>query len=412
MVTNENEIKNAAHATGDEADETSRTEADEMRDCYGRKPYDVHAAATKAVGQVAADFAKHLAEADFDEFKTGMRLIGFPTLFEDEPMGLRGRGISLYSYKMPRLANVALCLRYPFLVPRSRWTGDVIWYDEIDGALYDETRMSVGGRVDAFKTTELDALPIGWMARFGLEVCEDVRTVLGRSAIGDAVELYHIDQIKEKFGTLRWYSSGVPNDVYEDELRVIDLYEDISARTCIQCGGFDRVRGTHGWISYECVHCRAHGSSASSDDAIKERYNSLAEDGTLPRLIARQSDAWKRTHDAEALLSKGFEKVERHWGIPYVLRSLVTANILDDNSYAVGSAQEGAISVIYRYDGKTADGKPVREEIDLLGHARKLGLRAADMVRVVDESRALLDGTSNLPDEEGEAEGGAQEAVE
>ena len=89
MVTNENEIKNAAHATGDEADETSRTEADEMRDLYGRKPYDVHENATKAVGQVAADFAKHLAEADFASVARNaragcvilLRLVALPSAF-------------------------------------------------------------------------------------------------------------------------------------------------------------------------------------------------------------------------------------------------------------------------------------------------------------------------------------------
>ena len=57
----------------------------------------------------------------------------------------------------------------------------------------------------------------------------------------------HVDQIKEKFGGLRWYAAS-----YGLGSRVIDVYEHISYNVCISCGKAENVRITRGWISPVC----------------------------------------------------------------------------------------------------------------------------------------------------------------
>lgn len=380
-------------------------EAKEFSDIYRRPPFDTYGVAAKAFGQASADFAKHLAESDFAGFKAGMRSIGFPTLYEDEPDGIWARGLTMYSNKMPRLANVALCLRYPFLVPRSRWSGDVIWYDEIDGAMWDETRAGVmGGTTKAFGTTELDAMPLGWLARFGLEICEDIKAVLESSReVSRPMECYHIEQIKEKWGSLRWYSAGTPRDVYEDEQRVIDLYELISTRTCIGCGGHDRVRMTGGYVSYDCFRCRSEYAGQLDDERVLGRYNEMVADGSLADLIGRQSDAWGEDNEVDDAYVASIKPLAKYWEIPHRLRTLVAKDILDTNSHAVGSIEDDRIYVTQEFVPKAKE--PVRHETDLFEWGDGLGLLGVGLARSVDRMRRYFDGDTNIPSKGDEGDG-------
>lgn len=393
------DMEETATAEPVEGDTNDADTEKDFSDIYRRPPFDVHDAAAKEFGTIAADFAKHLAEEDFPKFKAGMRDIGFPTLSDDEPEGIRGRRLSMYSNKMPRLANAALCMRYPFLVPRSRWSGKVIWYDEIDGALWDETRGDVGGRTDAFGTTELDALPLGWLVRFGLEICEDVKTILESSAeIKEPMECYHIEQIKEKFATLRWYSAGTPRDVYEDEQRLIDLYESISARTCIGCGGHDRVRGTGGWLSYQCVHCREdsrYGQLGVPLEDIHKRYNELAESGRLVELVKAQSDAWKENAGFGQEILDSLCPVDNGWKVPWHIRPIVTKDILDEDSWGIGTMEDARIHTTYEFKPGMDD--PIRHETDLFEWGERLGLLGVRLARAVDRMRHDFDGDTNAP---------------
>lgn len=386
-----------AGVTAGNVEEKSLKDDDkDFAELWGRKPFHAYESAAIEFGTDAANFARHLAEADFAKFKAGMRSIGFPTLYDDEPDGMRGRS-PLWSYKMPRLANAALCMRYPFLVPRSRWTGDVIWYDEIDEAMYDETRVSIGGRTAMFGSTELDAMPIGWLARFGLEVCEDIKTVLeGTEAIDNPMDYYRIEQIKEKWGSLRWYSGGVPRDTYEDELKVIDLYELISTRTCIGCGGHDRIRVSGGWVSYECFRCRSERRDGISDDALLSRYNELAESGRLVEIVSAQSDEWKERVFGEKPIPDAYEPAKATWSIPWAIRDLVEKDILDAGSYPVNTIESSRNRVTYEF--LPSQRKPVRHEVDLIAWADEKGLLAADLARSVDAMRRAFDGDTNLPD--------------
>ena len=55
--------------------------------------------------------------------------------------------------------NRWLCMKYPWLLPRNRWTDK-----EIED--YD------------YSWTELDAMPEGWREAFGEQMCEEIQKVL------------------------------------------------------------------------------------------------------------------------------------------------------------------------------------------------------------------------------------------
>ena len=126
--------------------------------------------------------------------------------------------------------NRRLCEKYPFLVPY-RWRRP----DDFD-----------------YSYTEMDGMPDGWRKAFGDLMLEDVSDVLRKA---NFLDKYAIAQIKEKFGSLRWYDDGVPKWI-DDELHdVIDKYEHISAWTCIKCGRFPAGYRSSGWIAPYCDKC-------------------------------------------------------------------------------------------------------------------------------------------------------------
>ena len=62
-----------------------------------------------------------------------------------------------------------------------------------------------------------------------------------------------ISQIKEKFGTLRFYCSGDGGDkIY----KLIEKAEQESAKTCEQCGTKENVTTKGDWILTLCKTCR------------------------------------------------------------------------------------------------------------------------------------------------------------
>lgn len=67
---------------------------------------------------------------------------------------------------------------------------------------------------------------------------------------------YRVHQIKEKFGTLRFYWEG---DIPDGDA-IVDEAEAESARTCELCGGPGRLRSKGGWLKTLCTACaEAHG---------------------------------------------------------------------------------------------------------------------------------------------------------
>ena len=91
-----------------------------------------------------------------------------------------------WSIKMTKEYNKQLVEKYPFLLPRNRWTGKV-------SKDYD------------YSYTELDDMPDGWRKAFGEQMCEEIKQELEEKGLLDQ---YRISQIKEKYGVLCWYDFG------------------------------------------------------------------------------------------------------------------------------------------------------------------------------------------------------------
>jgi len=62
---------------------------------------------------------------------------------------------------------------------------------------------------------------------------------------------FQITQIKEKYGTLRFYTNWATDEM-DDR---IDQAEEESARTCEICGSPGEMRNAHGWYMIRCDEC-------------------------------------------------------------------------------------------------------------------------------------------------------------
>ena len=83
-------------------------------------------------------------------------------------------------------SNQKLIERFPFLIPRNRWTGKVP--EDYD-----------------YSYTELDSMPDGWRKAFGEQMCEDIREELAHA---EYLDQYRISQIKVKYGMTLAVQSG------------------------------------------------------------------------------------------------------------------------------------------------------------------------------------------------------------
>jgi hypothetical protein len=89
---------------------------------------------------------------------------------------------------------------------------------------------------------------------FGVE-CDDGWLELIAELIRELIDAgwtREIRQIKEKFGGLRFYADGLPENGYE----IIARYEKRSYATCERCGSTDKVRlcGDN-WVKTLCDQC-------------------------------------------------------------------------------------------------------------------------------------------------------------
>jgi len=61
-------------------------------------------------------------------------------------------------------------------------------------------------------------------------------------------------QVKEKFGTLRFYTGGIPSSVSDEVGKFINEAETASEKTCEECGKDGKSR-TGGWVKTLCNDC-------------------------------------------------------------------------------------------------------------------------------------------------------------
>lgn len=149
--------------------------------------------------------------------------------------------------------NKALCEKYPFLIPANVWTGTRL-----------TEYVTAHGQEPQFdwKYTLLDDMPDGWRVAFGEQLCAELKAALEEDGV---LEQYRIVQIKEKYGSLRWYDRGNTEKGY----RVIAKYRELSERTCICCGK-PATAITLDWISPYCDACAPENSPVMS---INEYYS-------------------------------------------------------------------------------------------------------------------------------------------
>ena len=137
------------------------------------------------------------------------------------------------NYTEEQLDNWILVGKYPFLLP-TYWNRDSMQYKVDEDYNY--------------KYTELDAMPDGWRKAFGEMMCEEIYNALVECG---GLDDYRIEQIKEKFGQLRWYDYPY----YKEVSKIIDKYSVLSENICIVCGKPDVPLTNNGWLSQFCKKC-------------------------------------------------------------------------------------------------------------------------------------------------------------
>lgn len=126
--------------------------------------------------------------------------------------------------------NKELVESYPFLLPRNVFTDKLI-----EGYNYEHTWY--------------DDLEKGWQIGFGEFLLEDLKEALTKT---NFLNDFRFHQIKEKYGTLRLYTNGVPKEVQN----VLDKYEFISQCICVRCGSPNAcIVDNYGWYQPLCRDC-------------------------------------------------------------------------------------------------------------------------------------------------------------
>lgn len=85
----------------------------------------------------------------------------------------------------------------------------------------------------------------GWRKAFGIQMCIEIKE---RLIENDSLDDYSILEVKEKYGTLRWYDYSTITD------DIISKYEDLSSITCIKCGK-QATYISNGWNAPFCTRC-------------------------------------------------------------------------------------------------------------------------------------------------------------
>lgn len=111
-------------------------------------------------------------------------------------------------YTREQLKNWILCGKYPFLIPRYDWSGEII--EDYD-----------------YTSTYLDDIPVGWKIAFGEMMCEEIKQELIRC---NYLDEYRILQIKEKYGCYDSETEVLTKDgwkyfkdlTYDDEIATLN----------------------------------------------------------------------------------------------------------------------------------------------------------------------------------------------
>lgn len=189
----------------------------------------------REVGRAEREFLESAAQGGFDEFRQVLLTLGWPTYLGDGQF-LSHAGVS-------DEARLLFRMRYPWAANECKPRA-----------------------VSHFSTNDV---PASWLGAV-LALCEDIREALLEADVR-LLWLYALDQVKEKFGTLRWYDridlwtldegDGVLEGLWPDVSRRIDLAvalaEAVTGEICCSCGtSYDTWVARCGWIQVTCPSCR------------------------------------------------------------------------------------------------------------------------------------------------------------
>lgn len=161
--------------------------------------------------------------------------------------------------------NKDLIDKYPFLLPRNRFTDEVL--DDYD-----------------WTYTEMESMPNGWRIAFGDQMLEEIKNELVKF---DFLNEYRILEIKEKYGTLRWYDGGTPTSILSKDFRecILPFGEgvpeyDHNAEFCISknldMDGVD-VSGLSIERRFELLH----------KSKVEHRLYRIVKDCNVPKIISK-----------------------------------------------------------------------------------------------------------------------------
>ena len=98
--------------------------------------------------------------------------------------------------------------------------------------------------------TYIDCAPEGW-AKLCEDLCAELKVLFDSIGFKD----YSLCQVKEKFGSLRWYEgSGVPIKIGDEYSKIMRKYEQLSEKTCCVCGA-PATKISRGWVCPFCDGC-------------------------------------------------------------------------------------------------------------------------------------------------------------
>lgn len=187
--------------------------------------------------------------------------------------------------KRIQLKNKKLLKKYPWLTPKNVWT------DKLPRN-YDYTY------------TWLDDMPDGWKKAFGLMMVEEIDQELRKYNYQDK---YKLCQIKEKYGSLRWYDNGHVGEIGN----IISKYEHISENVCLMCGKPDSPMLNGGWIYPVCFDCYKKG------ERRRERYYAEHDIEYVPKTNEELYEQYKNDCDMEHCIIQDHHTIRRYNGEGY-----------------------------------------------------------------------------------------------
>lgn len=184
--------------------------------------------------------------------------------------------------KAIRIKNRKLCKRYPWLIPKNTFTGQICWGNT------------------PYDVTELDAMPSGWRKAFEDVWCEEINKALRMHGIN--LHDFCIEQLKEKYGQLRCYSN-----YYFATKHVINAFEVISEHVCIACGALDaHLINDYNWWYPLCEDCynrelknKPSRYQISYEDRLKEA--GISADDKIPTEYTTRTYHFKEDRHEEVV---------------------------------------------------------------------------------------------------------------